>query len=100
MEKYKLQQGIFNFLNNKGYSIHDMRFLLTGYALTKGIKRPTRRTSKWYVRISELAQENFSEFSKYYYKQNKLTKNQSYDEWFEESSFDGSFAYNGVTDDF
>jgi hypothetical protein len=25
---------------------------------------------------------------------------QSYDEWWQESNLDGSFAYNGVTDDF
>jgi hypothetical protein len=27
-------------------------------------------------------------------------KNYGYDEWWEESNLDGSFAYNGVTDDF
>lgn len=27
-------------------------------------------------------------------------KKQSYDEWWQEKNMDGSFAYNGVTDDF
>jgi len=29
-----------------------------------------------------------------------IQKQQPYDEWWQESNLDGSFAYNGVTDDF
>lgn len=106
MEKYKLEKGIFGFLDGQGFSIHDMRDLLTRYALTKNILRPKNKRTKWYVFISELAQDNFIEFLKFYKENNKHTKNckksklHSYNEWYDECNSDGSFAYNEIAKDF
>lgn len=101
MGEYKIDKGIYNFLINRGISMSEMRRLLALYALSKDVKRPKKNKHEWYSKISSLAQMNFAEFKKFYNK-NKLTsvRSQSYDEWYEESSMDGSFAYNGVADDF
>ena len=101
MEEHKIDKGIFNFLIKRGAGMSEMRRILALYALSKGHKRPKKNKFKWYSEMSTLAQTNFTEFKKFYNK-NKLTfvRSQSYDEWYEECSMDGSFAYNGSADDF
>ncbi len=102
MEKIKINRGVFNFLSKQGCSIHDMRRLLSLYALeVHSIKRPKRVSGEWYLIISELAQQDFASFKRIYNK-NKIIRKpvMSYNNWYDECSMDGSFAYNGVADDF
>jgi len=102
MEKMKIDSGVFSFLANRGLKLCAMRRILTLYAADiHGIKRPRRVKAEWYVIISELAQKDFAVFKKSYnkHKENKKA-NKSYNDWYDECSMDGSFAYNGVADDF
>lgn len=102
MNKHKIQKGIFSFLNGRNLSIHEMRSVLNMYANSIGEKRPRNHRLEWYVKISNLANTDFTNFNKIY-NENKTTfnkSNSSYDEWYQESSMDGTFAYNGVADDF
>lgn len=77
-----------------------MRRIISLYALSIGIKRPKKARLEWYAKITDLAQEDFANFKKVFNK-NKVIKKQvrTYDDWYQEFSFDGSFAYNGVADD-
>lgn len=98
----RIHKGIFSFLSNNGCDIHEMRRILSLFGLDIGLKRPKNCRKKWYAMVSEEANKDFKRFKKIY-NLNKIrpkTKTQTYDEWYEESSFDGSFAYNGVADDF
>lgn len=98
----KLEGGIFNYLFNLGYNIHEQRKVLQEYASTIGISRPRKNRIKWYSDISFKAQEDFKSF-KVFFKQNnhkKKRKQDRYQDWYDECSSDGSFAYNGVADDF
>lgn len=98
---FKLNSGVFSFLNKQGLSIHEMRRIISLYALSIGIKRPKKARLEWYSKITELAQEDFSNFKKVFNKNKERKKKiNTYDDWFQECSFDGSFAYSGVTDDF
>ncbi len=98
---YKLNSGIFNFLNKQGLSIHEMRRIISLYALSIGIKRPKKARLEWYSKITELAQNDFVNFKKIYNKNKEIKKKiRTYDDWYQECSFDGSFAYNGVADVF
>jgi hypothetical protein len=101
-EKPKLQAGIFSFLYQRGCKMCEMRRILSLYALEKGIKRPKKGKDEWYVGISNLASENFKEFKKSYNKNkdSNITPPKTYDEWWNECNLDGTFAYNGCTDDF
>lgn len=102
MKKIKINSGVFSFLSNHGCSIHDMRRLLSLYALeVHSIKRPKRVDADWYLIISELAQQDFASFKRIYNK-NKIIRKpvMSYNDWYDECSMDGTFAYNGVADDF
>lgn len=102
MEKMKLDSGVFSFLSNRGCSIHEMRRILALYALeVHDIKKPKRIKPEWYVIISELAQQDFVSF-KHVYNKHKLknTTIRTYNDWYDECSIDGTFAYNGVADDF
>lgn len=98
---FKLNSGVFSFLNKQGLSIHEMRRIISLYALSIGIKRPKKARLEWYAKITDLAQEDFAKFKKVFNK-NKVIKKQvrTYDDSYQEFSFDGSFAYNGVADNF
>jgi hypothetical protein len=102
MEKIKINSGIFSFLADRGLKLCDMRRLLSLYALEiHSIKRPRKVKAEWYVIISELAQEDFASFKRIYNKHKIIRKPiKSYNDWYDECSMDGSFAYNGVADDF
>ena len=98
---FKLNSGIFSFLNRQGLSIHEMRRIISLYALSIEIKRPKKARLEWYSKITDLAQKDFSNFKKVYNKNKEIKKQiRTYDDWYQECSFDGSFAYNGVADDF
>jgi hypothetical protein len=66
-----INKGIYLFLSRFGLSIHDMRYYLSIYAESKGIKKPKNNRLKWYTRISEIASENFKEFKKIFNKNKK-----------------------------
>lgn len=98
---FKLNSGVFSFLNRQGLSIHEMRRIISLYALSIEIKRPKKTRLKWYSKITNLAQKDFANFKKVYNKNKEIKKQvRTYDDWYQECSFDGSFAYNGVADDF
>ena len=98
---FKLNSGVFSFLNRQGLSIHEMRRIISLYALSIEIKRPKKARLEWYSKITDLAQKDFANFKKVYNKNKEIKKQiRTYDDWYQECSFDGSFAYNGVADDF
>ena len=98
---FKLNSGVFSFLNRQGLSIHEMRRIISLYALSINIKRPKKARLEWYSKITDLAQEDFANFKKVFNKNKEIKKQiRTYDDWYQECSFDGSFAYNGVADDF
>jgi hypothetical protein len=102
MEKVKIDNGVFRFLDSRGLKLCDMRRILSLYAIeVHSIKRPRNVTGEWYLIISELAQQDFVSFKRIYNKHKIIKKPiQSYNDWYDECSIDGSFAYNGVADDF
>lgn len=98
-----LQRGIFSFLNKQGLSVTGMRQVLYLYGQTKDMQRPKKFRLEWYAEVSQVAQGDFQAFKKVYNKnKDKLSysNSRSYDEWWQECNMDGSFAYNGVTEDF
>ncbi len=103
MEKPKIDKGVFSFLAHRGLNIHQMRSVLSLYAKSKDIIRPKKARFEWYSDISIQAQTDFKEFKKAYnlYKvKYNFTKVETYEEWYDRCSLDGSFAYNEVTDNF
>lgn len=102
MEPAKLNQGIFTFFIKNGLDHSEMHRILKFYA-KEHLDRtlPTRRHLKWYASISEKAGEDFENFKKCFNKHKRRNRRraQTYDEWFVESSLDGTFAYNGSADD-
>ena len=101
LENQKLQKGIHSFLAKKGIAMSGKRFVLAAYAYSLGMKKPKKNKLEWYAKISYLAQEDFPAFKKVYNScKSKVNHYQTYDDWWGESNLDGSFAYNGVTDDF
>ncbi len=102
-ENQKLQRGIYSFLTKQGLSVAGMRQVITLYAATKDMKRPKAKRMEWYAEISHLANNDFAAFKKVYNKNKKdlsYDNSQSYDDWWNECNTDGTFAYNGVTEDF
>lgn len=98
---FKLNSGVFSFLNKQGLSIREMRRIISLYALSIEIKRPKKARLEWYSKITDLAQKDFANFKKVYNKNKEIKKQiRTYDDYYQECSFDGSFAYNGVADDF
>lgn len=102
MDKLKLNTKTFSFLANRGLKLPEMRRILSLYAQeVHNIKRPRKVKAEWYVIISELVQEDFASFKKVFNKHKTRKKTVStYEDWYDTCSFDGSFAYNGVADDF
>ena len=98
----KLEVGIFNYLRNLGYNIHEQRKVLHSYAITMGISRPKKQRTQWYSAISFKAQEDFDSFKKFFNRNyhRKMCKKDQYQKWYDRCNSDGSFAYNGVADDF
>lgn len=101
-EMLKMNKGIFHFLAKNNLNIGEKRRMLHMYGKFKGLERPkkTNKRNAWYVEVSNLAQENFTEFKKVFNKHKPRIKKQSYDDWWDECNTDGTFAYNGVTEDF
>lgn len=102
-EDQRIQKGIFSFLSRQGLSIAGMQQVLTLYAQSREMTRPKKNRLKWYAEVSQLAQQDFKTFKNIYNKNKKnlsYDNSRSYDDWWNECNLDGSFAYNGVTDDF
>lgn len=100
-EKIKINKGIFNFLMKQGLNVPHMRHVLTLYAKTKDKTPPKKNRGQWYADISEEAQGDFKSFKKVFNKhKDKIPVHQTYEDWWNECNLDGTFAYNGVTDDF
>lgn len=104
MEKIKqpkINRGIYAFLAARNHDISTMNIVLTMYAKTLEKDRPRKNRRQWYADISKLAQSDFKRFKEFYSKNKRnFMISQSYEDWWQESNMDGSFAYNGVTDDF
>ena len=102
MEKIKLHPGVFSFLANRGLSLSEMRRILSIYSLeVHNIKRPRKVKAEFYVITSELAQQDFKTFKKCFNKhKERKSPIKTYNDWYDECSIDGTFAYNGVADDF
>lgn len=100
-----VQRGIWNLLFNKmNYSMEYIQSILTAYAeKCLDRKKPRRNRLKFYMEISTHAQQNFDDFMKFLkenYKNRYAGAVESYDDWYERASMDGSLAYSGVADDF
>lgn len=101
VEQPKINRGIYSFLTARNHDISEMNVILTLYAKTLGENRPKKNRREWYAKISKLAQSNFKEFKAFYNKNKKsFVVSISYEDWWQECNMDGTFAYNGVTDDF
>jgi hypothetical protein len=90
--------GVFKWLRNRDHDVEIAKRILNDYAKHNElmIKAPKR--------VAEVIQNDFSSFVEWY-KKNKnkyprFEKIETYDEWWSRKNLDGSFAYNGVTDDF
>jgi hypothetical protein len=102
-EDQKIQRGIFSFLTKQALSIAGMHQILMIYAQSKDMIRPKKNRLKWYSEVSHLANNDFPAFKSLYNKNKKnlsYDNSQSYNDWWNECNLDGSFAYNGVTEDF
>lgn len=101
MKDSRINKGIFNFLAKQGYQLDQMRILLHMFGREIGKNRPKRGRLEWYIEISNDAAADFPAFKKFFNKNKaNLVKAQSYSDWWQEANMDGSFAYNGVTEDF
>ncbi len=102
-ENQKLQKGIYSFLTRQRLSVSGMHQVLKLYAESREMSRPKKNRLEWYSTISHLAQADFKTFKRIYNKNKKnlsYNNSQSYEDWWDECNTDGSFAYNGVTEDF
>ncbi len=102
-EDQKLQRGIYSFLKKQRLSVAGMHKILLIYAQSKEMVRPKKNRLRWYAEVSHLANNDFPAFKSLYNKNKKdlfYDNSQSYDDWWGECNLDGTFAYNGVTDDF
>lgn len=102
-KKFKINKGIFVFLNKQNLTFSSMRKVLIAFATSKGIEIPQNRSNQWFSEISDQAQNNFKDFKQVFNSTPSLKyKNQSsdYNDWYDQCNSDGSFAYNGVADDF
>lgn len=94
----KIQKGIFCYLNNRGLSVSQMRG-----AIKQFYKVNDQPISHTFDQKQEYVCNNFSKFKKYIKQTFVISYDShmnSYEDWWEERNLDGSFAYNGVTDDF
>lgn len=105
----KINKGVYCYLLKKGCSLNDMKTALHIYASDLKLILPKDRhakdaeTNRWYSATSSVAQQDFEAFkASFFANKHKIisVKTQTYDDWFEEASMDGSFAYNGSAEDF
>ena len=95
------------------YSIKQYHLMLKRFAVEMKVGVPSGNIGiKWYYTIGELAQNNWSKFMNCFIaikgdykriiniKAAKRKPKDSYDQWYEDSSMDGTFAYNGSANDF
>lgn len=103
MANLNINKGVFNILYRKqGFTINSIREILRDYGKNELNQIfPKNNRPKYYNSVSEMIQEDFRKFIKWLRKNRKYYHlRDDYNEWYEESSFDGTFAYNGVADDF
>ena len=100
-QNQRINRGIFSFLSRRGLSMAGMRRVLHLYAQSKDMNKPNKNKLEWYAKISEEAHSEFQAFKKIYNKnKHNIPHYQTYEDAWSESNLDGSFAYNGVTEDF
>jgi hypothetical protein len=102
MNTFRINNGVFAFLSRQSLDIQGMKKVLDLYAESINNPKPTTKNKNaWYAEVSEAAQGEFKAFKKVFNKAEKnIPRRASYDDWWNECNLDGSFAYNGVTDDF
>jgi len=93
-----------------GWDADKQNMVLREYATLKGIPVPDKTASKgtrkvFYMELALIIQSG--DWQAFYdttlkHKRGKAypQQRQSYSQWWQQSNMDGSFAYNGVTDDF
>jgi hypothetical protein len=81
-----------------------MEQIMSMYGKELGMEEPKRKKANHYIDVSNKIQEDFDSFKKFY---NTFvngvvpcSREMDYSEDWNEKNLDGSFAYNGVTDDF
>jgi hypothetical protein len=109
-EEEKIQKGIYCFLTKNNCVLNEMKRALHIYAKENKMNLLPDRNSKkananiWYANVSNIAQNDFEGFKEMFNSNKKKIYNKdkemTYDRWYEESSMDGSFAYNESADDF
>ena len=102
MNTFRINNGIYAFLSRQRLDVKGMKQVLEAYAKSINNPKPSgKNKNTWYAEISESAQGNFKAFKKVFNKAEKnIPRRDSYADWWNECNLDGSFAYNGVTDDF
>ena len=93
------------------YNEKQANLIIKRYGTFIGKPKPKNTTIEYYKNICSYIQKDFFGFVKFTrtikndYKRDFKTKKRkpkkdSYSEWYNEASMDGSLAYNGVADDF
>lgn len=103
--KIKIQVGIFNYLANRGYKPREIKNIVESYGIDiLKIEKPTKGKVEWFKSIETMITDDFNSFKKFVkdtYRIKPVNKlNNDYSDWYDESSTDGSFAYNNSADDF
>jgi len=87
--------GVLKWLRNRSRDTETAKRLIQDYGK---ILEPSQKNLKI---IAGMIQSDFSSFVKFYKKYaGNHPRTETYDEWWSRKNLDGSFAYNGVTDDF
>lgn len=103
MANFNINKGVFNILYRKqGFTVNSIREILRDYGKNELNQiYPKKNRPKYYTSVSEIIQEDFGKFIFWLGKNRKYYHlRDDYNDWYQESSFDGTFAYNGVADDF
>jgi hypothetical protein len=98
-----------NYLTRRGFTMHQAHKIIKRYGRQLKIELAFG-DQKYFDIVGDAIQEDFQKFRLFFnsvkadYPQKKKPVrsnfSKSYDEWWQEKNLDGSFAYNGVTDDF
>lgn len=99
----KMQKGIFTYLNNRGLTIHKMRFCLKEYGSTIGLEYDRSKADEFYDQVEAVIVGDFNKFKKFV-KENFISsapyQHPDSDDSWEEKNMNGEFAYNGASKDF
>lgn len=94
-----IQKGIFCYLNNRGLSIHQMRWAIKQFFKENYV--PFENNQFTFEMKQQYVTENFMAFKKFV---KRIFINNdgptSYENYWQENNLNGGFAYNNATDDF